>query len=416
MPCGFGAWRSHRITEQVLIISIMATTTCSFFLVGAQTDNVGTEREDRQVGSSEAATRRLVNDGQGSEIARWRQMIATRDDQERLRCRILSPRDGRLLAWASPFEVVVRVDGTGPSAYVMRIRVNDDVKEAAASDATTIFRVDGLSDAAVSIKLVVYTANKGSNRSRVCIDEVELGSQTLMMKIFHPSHQDPVVVSPACPLIVNFGLVLCNSGVPDCYANVEGDQFAGVNMYVNDEFYSNFNFSRIKITNLVDILQRRGEGNIDGQRYGISIALVMLDINGVEIAGLHSGLHASIILKDAMAPSACHQYMSNALHAFGRNSKLLARNPFSADHVMEMYALNADFEETWDVAGEQGKILSCTRSDGITTASSNRTSKADDNSTCSAATSEDKDEQSQSIVAYTFVTADPTDLIFQVRS
>ena len=387
-------------------------TLSTLMVLGAHDVNAETTAVDSHVEEREGTSGSDGGDGGAGKLARWRQEVTHIPAADAPRCRILSPRDSRLLAIATPFDVAVQVEGAKSREYTMRVQVADNVAEGRAKEATTVFRVDGLWRAQVSISIILYTASEDeTHRSRVCIDEVELNLDKPMMKIFHPSPQDPVVVTPNCPLIVNFGLVLCNSGVPDCYANFEGDQFAGVNMYVNNHLHSRLSSSRVEIANLREVLQEGGEV-IKGQRHEVSIALVVLNVDGEEMLGLHAGLNAGVIFRDEIAAAACHRYLNDPLHSFGNNSKVFARNAFSSEHLNELHALNSNFDDPWDDKGGDDP-LSC-RGGEETSCSSANMSEGNKSGTCEVVMNPGSIDHEQSIIAYTFVTVDPTDLIFQV--
>jgi len=391
-----------------LMITVSTLVVLGVRYANAETAAVGSHVEER-----ERTSERDGGDVGARELARWRQKVTHVPAADAPRCRILSPRDSRLLAIATPFNVAVQVEGAMSREYTMRVQVADHVAEGRAKEATTVFRVDGLWRAQVSISIILYTASEDeTHRSRVCIDEVELNLDTPMMKIFHPSSQDPVVVTPNCPLIVNFGLVLCNSGVPDCYANFEGDQFAGVNMYVNNHLHSRLNSSRVEIANLREVLQEGGEV-FEGKRNEVSIVLVVLNVDGVEMLGLHAGLKAGVIFRDEIAATACHQYLSDPLHSFGNNSKVLTRNSFSSEHLNELHALNSNFDDPWD--DKEGDVpLSCRGVEETRFLSVNM-SEGNESGTCEVVMTPGNVDHEQAIIAYTFVTVDPTDLIFQVK-
>ena len=83
---------------------------------------------------------------------------------------------------------------------------------------------------------------------------VHVYSKKPTLSIFHPIDGGIVVLAPDMPLEVNFGLTLCTSGVPDCFADFQGSQYAAAQIFLDGELVRISNVSRAFVA-LADIPQ-----------------------------------------------------------------------------------------------------------------------------------------------------------------
>ena len=126
-------------------------------------------------------------------------------------------------------------------------------------------------DAGSTRRRVIYTVGERERRADLYMPDVSAGRMPAMVLVpgaVRRGNRDPrfvafarllararfVVLAPDMPLEVNFGLTLCTSGVPDCFADFQGSQYAAAQIFLDGELVRISNVSRAFVA-LADIPQ-----------------------------------------------------------------------------------------------------------------------------------------------------------------
>ena len=87
-----------------------------------------------------------------------------------------------------------------------------------------------------------------SDNTTIASTSVEVYVSTPILQLFHPMDNQPALMAPGLPLDINFGLAICNSRAPDCFADFQGAQFSSFDILLDGHVVATSETSRLNIS------------------------------------------------------------------------------------------------------------------------------------------------------------------------
>lgn len=169
--------------------------------------------------------------------------------------RLLSPRNGTHLAPNEKWAVEASISGiTNPSTLLV-LELADEMADLSSSVAVvpitnghSRYLLPGLAKEQIKTFRATLMLPGALHNVTLYTVSAQIVVRIPSLSIFHPIDNEPALIAAGRPLVVNFGLTTCLTGVPDCYVEFQGAQYTHARIFFNDALVATIKKSRAHVS------------------------------------------------------------------------------------------------------------------------------------------------------------------------